>query len=170
MRGHVLIALSLGLTSPLAAQVDPQRADSFFKQAAAICQREGGRLWGVSLCGPMVIADARTGTIATSQPPPAAERPRGLGFANAPFEWGGTRWVGLVWDFTASLPDVNTRGQLMLHELFHRIQPQLGLVTTGSAIVTRAAIDHARGHVLVDGDAFAPAYREIDFLDLGCAK
>ena len=77
MRGHVLIALSLGLTSPLAAQVDPQRADSFFKQAAAICQREGGRLWGVSLCGPMVIADARTGTIATSQPPPAAERPRG---------------------------------------------------------------------------------------------
>ena len=131
-----LISVSLCLANPAAAQVDPQRADTYFKEAAAICQRDGGRLWGVSLCGPMVIADARTGTIATNQPPPIAERPRGFGFANAPFEWGGSRWVALVWDFTTSLPDASTRGELMVHELFHRIQPQLGLVTPGSAIQT----------------------------------
>ena len=76
-----LISLSLGVATPAAGQVDQQRADAYFKAAAAICQRDGGRLWGVSLCGPMVIADARTGTIATSQPPPAAERPRTLSFA-----------------------------------------------------------------------------------------
>jgi hypothetical protein len=34
-----------------------------------------------------------------------------------------------MWDFTASLPDARARGILMLHELFHRIQPELGLVT-----------------------------------------
>jgi hypothetical protein len=99
-----LISLSLSVANPAAGQVDQQRAEAYFKEAVAICQRDGGRLWGVSLCGPMVIADARTGTIATSQPPPAAERPRAFGFANAPFEWGGSRWVALVWDFTASLP------------------------------------------------------------------
>src|SRR5215471_20691173 len=133
-RWVALISMALCLASPAAAQVDQQRAEAYFKEAAAICQRDGGRLWGVSLCGPMVIADARTGTIAASQPPPAADRPRTFGFGNAPVEWGGSRWVALVWDFTASLPDASTRGELMLHELFHRIQPQLGLMTPGNAI------------------------------------
>jgi hypothetical protein len=141
-----LISLSLGVANPAAGQVDPQRAEAYFKEAVAICQRDGGRLWGVSLCGPMVIADARTGTIATSQPPPAAERPRTLGYANAPVEWGDSRWVALVWDFTASLPDASTRGELMLHELFHRIQPQLGLITPGGAI-QNAHLDTFEGRV-----------------------
>jgi hypothetical protein len=141
-----LISLSLGAANPAAGQVDQQRAEAYFKEAVAICQRDGGRLWGVSLCGPMVIADARTGTIATSQPPPAAERPRTFGFANAPVEWGGSRWVALVWDFTAALPDASTRGELMLHELFHRIQPQLGLITSGGAI-QNAHLDTFEGRV-----------------------
>src|SRR6476619_4288973 len=141
-----LIALSLGMADPAAGQVDQQRADSFFREAAAICHRDGGRLWGVSLCGPLVIADARTGTIATSQPAPAAERPRTLGFANAPVEWGGSRWVALVWDFTTSLRDASTRGELMLHELFHRVQPELGLMAPGSAI-QNAHLDTFDGRV-----------------------
>ena len=37
------------------------------------------RLWGVSLCGPMVIADMPTQTFATSQPAPEGVRPRLLG-------------------------------------------------------------------------------------------
>ena len=56
--------------APAAAQVDQARAEQYFKEAKALCERDGGRLWGVSLCGPMVIADAATGTIATSQPGP----------------------------------------------------------------------------------------------------
>ena len=141
-----LVSLLLGVANPASGQVDQQRAEAYFKEAAAICQRDGGRLWGVSLCGPMVIADARTGTIATSQPPPAADRPRTFGFGNAPVEWGGSRWVALVWDFTASLPDASTRGELMLHELFHRIQPQLGLMTPGNAI-QNAHLDTFEGRV-----------------------
>ena len=45
----------------------------------------------------MVIADAATGTIATSQPAPAGDRPRALGFVNAPIQWGGTTWSAYVW-------------------------------------------------------------------------
>ena len=56
-----LVSLLLGVASPASGQVDQQRAEAYFKEAAAICRRDGGRLWGVSLCGPMVIADARTG-------------------------------------------------------------------------------------------------------------
>jgi hypothetical protein len=155
MRGHIvtsswcgLMSLALGMVRPAAGQVDQQRAGAYFEEAAAICRREGGRLWGVSLCGPIVIADARTGTIATSQPPPAAERPRTFGFANAPVEWGGSRWVALVWDFIVSLPDASTRGELMLHELFHRIQPQLGLMAPGGAI-QNTHLDTFEGRVSV---------------------
>lgn len=125
-----LSSLALCLVNPAAAQVDQQRAEAYFNEAAAICQRDGGRLWGISLCGPMVFADARTRTLATNQPRPTVEQPRSLGFGNAPIEWGGIRWAAYIWDFTTSL-DSRTRGILMLHELFHRIQPDLGLITPG---------------------------------------
>ena len=44
--------------------VDQQRAEMYFREAKELCDRDNGRLWGVSLCGPMVFADARTRTIA----------------------------------------------------------------------------------------------------------
>jgi hypothetical protein len=58
--GQILILLSLCLVNPALAQVDQQRGEAYFKEAATICQCDGGRLWGVWLCGPMVFADART--------------------------------------------------------------------------------------------------------------
>lgn len=108
------------------AQVDQALAQQYFKEAQALCERDGGRLWGVSLCGPMVIADAATGTIATNQPAPAGDRPRGLGFVNAPIQWGGATWSAYAWQ---SIPrdDRPARGGLFMHELFHRIQGGLGL-------------------------------------------
>jgi hypothetical protein len=124
-----LISMSLCLVKPAAAQVDQQRAEAYFKEAATLCQRDGGRLWGVSLCGPMVFADARTQTLATNQPRPTEEPSRALGFANAPIDWGGSRWAAYIWDFTTSFGDARARGILLLHELFHRIQPELGLIT-----------------------------------------
>ncbi len=138
------MSLSLYLVNPAAAQVDQERAEAYFKEAATICQRDGGRLWGISLYGPMVFADARTRTLATNQPRPTEEQPRSLGFANSPIEWGGSRWTAFMWDFTTSLGDARTRGMLMLHELFHRIQPELGLITpTGQ----NAHLDTIEGRV-----------------------
>lgn len=143
-----LIVLALCLVRPAAAQVDQSLAEAFFQEAAALCQRDGGRLWGVSLCGPMVFADARTRTLATNQPRPTAAWPRVLGFTNAPLEWGGTRWAAYTWDFTIALPDARTRNMFMLHELFHRIQPDLGLLTVGGAARSgNAHLDTVEGRV-----------------------
>jgi hypothetical protein len=138
-----LISLALCLVSPAAAQVDPQRAEAYFKEAASFCQRDDGQLWGVTLCGPMVFADARTRSLATNQPRPTEEQPRTLGFGNAPIEWGGSRWAAYVWDFTTSL-DQDTRGILLMHELFHRIQPDLGLITLSGQ---NAHLDTIEGRV-----------------------
>ena len=80
----------------------------------------------------MVIADAATGTIATSQPAPAGDRPRALGFVNAPVQWGGITWSAYDWQMIPK-DDQGERGRLFMHELFHCIQPRLGLITGGSA-------------------------------------
>ncbi len=138
------ISVSLCLVTPAAAQVEQQRADAYFTEVRAICERDGGRLWGVSLCGPMVFADAQTRTLATNQPRPAGDWPRVLGFTNAPLEWGGSRWAAYTWDFTTSLPDQRTRREFMLHELFHRIQPDLGLITLSGQ---SAHLDTVEGRV-----------------------
>jgi hypothetical protein len=48
---HVVI----GHPPPAVAQVDQHRAQEYFKEAQALCERDGGRLWGVSICAPMVM-------------------------------------------------------------------------------------------------------------------
>jgi hypothetical protein len=120
----------LASPAPSPAQVDEQRAQIYFQEAAALCERDGGRIWGVLLCGPMVFADPLTKTIATNQPVPPGDRPAALGFANAAIDWAGTRWSTFIWQgIPANNP--SRRAQLILHELFHRVQPELGLMVGG---------------------------------------
>ena len=140
----LLAYVVIGHPPPAVAQVDQQRAQEYFKEAQALCQRDGGRLWGVSLCGPMVIADAATGTIATSQPPPAGDRPRALGYVNAPVQWGGITWSAYIWEMIPK-DDQGERGRLFMHELFHCIQPRLGLTTGGLAVVENSHLDSLEG-------------------------
>ncbi|MEJ2218661.1 MAG: hypothetical protein P8099_18900 [Gemmatimonadota bacterium] len=127
----VLVAIALVMPAAAAAQVDTVLARQYFAEADSACKAEGGAIWGVSLCGPMVFADARTGTIATNQPAPDAPRPRVLGYANAAWKWGDQRWSTFVWSMIP--PDsLQLRIRLFMHELFHRVQPELGLLDTNA--------------------------------------
>src|SRR5947208_3299210 len=85
----LFLLVLLGAAAAADAQVQPQLADRYFKEATTLCERDAGRLWGVSLCGPMVIVDQATGTRATSQPEPAGPPPRFPGFVDGPVSWGG---------------------------------------------------------------------------------
>jgi hypothetical protein len=126
-RTLVVLYLVAGLVRPAVAQVDQQRAQEFFKAAQALCERDGGRLWGVSICAPMVVADARTQTFATSRKPPDAPRPKLIGILNGPIKWGDTIWAALSWETVADLPP-HVRNSMFLHESFHIVQRQpLGL-------------------------------------------
>jgi hypothetical protein len=128
----ILACVVIGHPLPAAAQVDEQRAQEYFKEARALCERDGGRLWGVSVCGPMVVFDMRTQTLATSQPAPEGARPRLLGLVNAPVQWGGATWAAYMWDFVINATP-RGRKELFLHELFHGVQPQLGLAAQSLA-------------------------------------
>ena len=120
-RTAALACVVAGHPSPVAAQVDQQRAQEYFKEAQALCERDGGRLWGVSICAPMVIGDARTQTFATSQPPPDAPRPQLIGLVNGPIQWGDAKWAALTWDTIANWPP-RTRGEAFVHESFYNVQ------------------------------------------------
>jgi hypothetical protein len=93
-RSHLnaLFLWLLGAATAAEAQVQPELAKRYFEEATKLCERDAGRLWGVSLCGPMVIFDQATGTRATSQPEPEGPPPRFQGFADGPVSWGGVRW------------------------------------------------------------------------------
>jgi hypothetical protein len=120
----------IGHGVPALGQVDQQRAQEFFKDVQARCEREGKRLWGMSMCGPMVITDLRTQTIATSQPAPEGPRPRLAGIVNAPVEWGGVTWASVMWDTLANTTPRTARA-ILLHELFHgTVQRTLGLAAS----------------------------------------
>jgi hypothetical protein len=140
------------------AQVDQQRAQEYFKEAQALCERDGGRLWGVSICAPMVIADMRTQTFATSQPAPAGDRPRMIGFVNAPVQWGGATWSAYMWDDVANRTP-RERKELFLHELFHGVQRQLGLGAPARATEHLDAMD-GRYWLRLEWRALARALRE----------
>jgi hypothetical protein len=140
------------------AQVDQQRAQEYFKEAQALCARDDGRLWGVSICAPMAIGDARTQTFATSQPPPDAPRPKLIGLVNGPVQWGDTMWAAVTWDTIANWPP-RTRGEAFLHESFHIVQMRLGL---GAGTLANEHLDSVDGRywLRLEWRALARALRE----------
>jgi hypothetical protein len=108
---------------------DRLRAEKYLAEAATLCARDGGKLWGISLCGPIAIVDPVAHSIAANEPLPAAKMPAAFGFSNSAVAWGGKRWITLMWQqMTAADEQGYVIGYLIMHELFHRIQPQLGLL------------------------------------------
>ena len=153
----IVAYVAIGYPAAAVAQVDQQRAQEYFKEAQALCERDGGRLWGVSICAPMVIGDARTQTFATSQPPPAAPRPRLIGLLNGPIQWGDTMWAALTWDTIAAQKPGHRN--MFLHESFHIVQMRLGLGVGTDAAEHLDSLD-GRYWMRLEWRALARALRE----------
>jgi hypothetical protein len=121
-----------------AAQPEPK---AIFAEAAAICQRDGGQLWGHTLCGPILLGDPAARRLIANQADAEGQLkeqdgvwvgaiPASMNGANTSLRWAGVRWTMLV----LPLPeDPHQRAQLLAHEMFHRIQDQLGLAMANPA-------------------------------------
>jgi len=126
----LFLLVPLGAATAAYGQVAPELAKRYFAEAQKLCERDAGRLWGISLCGPLVIYDVATGTRATNQPEPEGPVPRFSAFADGPVEWGGQRWFAIP---LYILPeDAEKRQQSWGHPQFHRIQHQLAFMATAS--------------------------------------
>ncbi|MEW6212708.1 MAG: hypothetical protein AB1631_30565 [Acidobacteriota bacterium] len=121
--------------------IDTALAHQYFQEAASICKRDGGKLWGVSLCLPMIFADHHTRMVVANQSDRegnltkegevfVGKLPERINIANTAVEWAGVRWTMVVWP----LPENKYhRASLMLHESWHRIQNDLGFAGSGPA-------------------------------------
>jgi hypothetical protein len=127
------------LAGPSAAQ-NLGLASQASNELRQMCETDRAALWGVDLCGPLIIVDPATREAWASQPDQAntftfsgsgwsGQLPAGVTVANASVTWDGVRWVMVM----APLPeDPIERRVLVAHEAWHRAQDSLGLTARGA--------------------------------------
>ncbi|MBO6574999.1 MAG: hypothetical protein JJ896_06280 [Rhodothermales bacterium] len=136
---RALPLLILLLAPPLAAQPSWQDARLVATALTRLAEEDSGHLWGVSLDGPLMIADPDSRLAWATRPAPGfAEEagfwkgvlPDSVPIANTATDWGEHRWTMMAWP----LPETETGlRRLLSHEAFHRIQPQAGLPQEGGS-------------------------------------
>src|ERR1051326_8283412 len=140
---HFFVALVFAITIPVfgssvmaqQSTIDTKLAEKYFQEAGELCDRDHAKLWGISLCGPMLFVDPATHALVAN----SADReglltkqggvyvgrwPEGRPTANTANDWAGLKWTTIQWPLPVNK---YARTRLMMHELFHRIQDQIGL-------------------------------------------
>jgi hypothetical protein len=131
----MLMLLMMQRALPQDASLNAKRAKAAFAEAHALCSADQGHLWGVSLCGPMMLADPSNREAITSEEDAlgvlrnekglfVGKLPGDVPISNTSMTWSGTHWIQYRWP----LPDdAALRRVMLMHESFHRIQDQLNL-------------------------------------------
>lgn len=128
------IAACLLATSASAQPLSPDPAKAATEAIAAyrmLCGRDRGRLWGASLCGPIMLVDPQARTVYADRNTTGHDLrasgelfigtlPHNIGVANTAIDWAGTRWTMVMLPLPS---DRDRRDILLMHEAFHRIQP-----------------------------------------------
>lgn len=140
----LLVSLAAG-SLPAQTAPDLTAARLGLSEFQRVCQEAGDRMWGVPLCGRLLLVDSRSRMTVANMPDPegtfrdagglfVGSLPPEILIANTSIRWGNEDWA------MVSLPlptDEFLRLRLLVHESFHRLQARLGL---------RAA-DTAGGHL-----------------------
>jgi hypothetical protein len=160
MRLRIYVVLTLLLSMPLlrlsttsaseTPEIDVALAAQYFREAAELAAKDAGKLWGISLAGPMLFADRKSRAVVANERDPGGKLqmhgevftgtlPPEVNAANTATEWSGVKWTMILWPLPESRRE---RLQLMAHELFHRIQDQLKLTSTN---VANSQLDSQQG-------------------------
>jgi hypothetical protein len=116
-----------------------------FNEAREICEADGGRFWGVSLCGPMMFVDPQSRRLVANQQDAegalkqedgvfVGSLPASVNISSTPTQWSGVLWTQIIWPLPE---DTNLRHTTLAHELFHRIQSRVAV-----PVQQEAANDH----------------------------
>ncbi len=108
-------------------------AKTVFSELNKTLIKDDGKLWNLSLLGPILLVNRKTRTIIANEPDNEGnlymqdslyigELPENIIIANTAIDWNGKRWTMV----SLPLPENKLqRMSLLIHESFHRIQPQL---------------------------------------------
>lgn len=131
----VLAAVSHSAGAQAASPIPIDSAKAAFNEAKSLCTADGGKLWGLSLCGPIMFVDASSrsivadeadgmGVLALRDGVFTGVMPADRNIANTAVDWSGRKWTQIIWPLPG---DERSRATLIMHELFHRIQDRLAL-------------------------------------------
>jgi len=157
----VLVAAAASLTGSAAEEPEielldvpltPKIAQQCFQEAQRLCEKDAGRLWGVTLYGPILFADPKTRAVIASQADPeglltpqdgvfVGTLPPEETIAGTAKDWAGITWVMLPWPLPK---EKRERMHFLAHEMFHRVQPKLGL---SAADIGRSATGGTTTHL-----------------------
>src|ERR1700743_1363782 len=109
--------------------------ENYFREIQDVCRGEDAQLWGRPLYGPILLVEPQTRKLFANRPDSlglllpyrsiyAGILPKNVGLGNTATEWSGIKWTMVI----LPLPNkTDPRINLMVHELFHRVQDSLGL-------------------------------------------
>ena len=113
-----------------------KKYENIFQDLKKNLSNENGKLWNHQLYGPILLVDKNSRVIIANEPDNkgiltkegsvyVGILPKEINISNTAHNWNGKRWTMVM----LPLPkDYNERLNLLTHELFHRIQPELGFV------------------------------------------
>jgi hypothetical protein len=130
----LLLPLCVAASAPVPARaaIDPVSAKGAFEELRVMCDRDGGKRWGVPLCGPTLFVEPLTRVVVTNVAGSKDVVPKEIGIANMAVEWDGRLWTMVMWPLPQ---DAYARKVLLAHESFHRVQKQLGFPSTAPSNV-----------------------------------
>ncbi len=111
-----------------------KKYETVFNGLKEYLSKENGKLWNHQLYGALMFVNRSNRTIIANEPDNSGVLtkkggiyvgvlPKRINIANAPLDWNGKRWAMVM----LPLPkNYNERLNLIIHELFHRIQPVIG--------------------------------------------
>jgi hypothetical protein len=149
------------------APINLDAARQQFRAAQVICGRDAGRLWGVSLCGPILLVDPQSRQVVSNQQDDegvlkkngdvfTGSLPASINISNTPTQWAGILWTQLIWP----LPEDSSRRNTMLaHELFHRIQNRVPIPAQNEAANDHLDTLEGRYLIQLEWRALAEALR-----------
>ena len=119
---------------------DAAHAKVYFDEARSLSDRDGGKLWGRPLYGPLFFVDSQNRSVIANQPDKKGllhadgkffvGKLEGMDPSNDDVEWAGQHWTMMIWQM---IPENRLdREKLFAHEMFHRIQRELNLHTQDS--------------------------------------
>lgn len=141
MRARFLVPLLIGYFSCTAIAADQlEQIREYFREIDLVCQKDGGALWGKKLCGPVLLVNPTTHEVFANQRDQenrlqkretifTGTLPSSINIANTATDWAGVKWTMIM----LPLPENrDKRAALFAHEMWHRIQEQLGFASSGA--------------------------------------
>lgn len=97
--------------------------EPIFSYVEKLCNKDNGKLWGVNLYSPVIGIDSLRNIVSNMPDAPKTFPPK-MPVANSTTELDGRRWTMVMWPLSG---DMQEQSRLLIHEMFHYRQPELGL-------------------------------------------